>query len=102
MVSTHSRLKAAGQRHPKPRRSYHGFNTQPPEGGWICILAAVRLLDGFNTQPPEGGWEAIKRAYIGDDGVSTHSRLKAAGSISMVLFCPPKCFNTQPPEGGWR
>ena len=37
IVSTHSRPKAAGsgQRHhnPPPIR----FNTQPPEGGWLCL-----------------------------------------------------------------
>ena len=35
-------------------------------------------------------------------GVSTHSRLKAAGlgfPAAPVLFCR---FNTQPPEGGWK
>ena len=34
--------------------------------------------------------------------VSTHSRPKAAGSLSLIrasTFCR---FNTQPPEGGWR
>ena len=36
-VSTHSRPKAAGQcRHFGSSLNF-GFNTQPPEGGWICI-----------------------------------------------------------------
>ena len=34
LVSTHSRLKAAGP----------------------SIPAAIGRLDGFNTQPPKGGW----------------------------------------------
>ena len=39
-------------------------------------------LPSFNTQPPEGGW--IKRgiAAIPQVAVSTHSRPKAAGSIT--------------------
>ena len=34
-------------------------------------------------------------------GVSTHSRLKAAGSTSFIGLCDFISFNTQPPEGGW-
>ena len=33
--------------------------------------------------------------------VSTHSRLKAAGHFPFACFQPIGCFNTQPPEGGW-
>ena len=32
------------------------FNTQPPEGGWICGFDEICHLICFNTQPPEGGW----------------------------------------------
>ena len=78
----------------------HGFNTQPPEGGWhiwcskdrekawFQHTAARRRLEtafvgaaiygSFNTQPPEGGWNS-SGLYYGQLG----------------------CFNTQPPEGGW-
>ena len=78
-----------------------GFNTQPPEGGWLacgCIsgcphefqhtAARRRLaiqdchhrqyLSRFNTQPPEGGWQQLGNHAL-----------------------PVICFNTQPPEGGW-
>ena len=34
LVSTHSRLKAAGYADFADFRSLVGFNTQPPEGGW--------------------------------------------------------------------
>ena len=34
--------------------------------------------------------------------VSTHSRLKAAGKTKTKKLNYPNCFNTQPPEGGWR
>ena len=56
---------------------------------------------GFNTQPPEGGWIAPYRRGIFNITVSTHSRPKAAG---ISLNCRPLHrfgFNTQPPEGGW-
>jgi len=34
-----------------------GFNTQPPEGGWLYRLTFPVCSPGFNTQPPEGGWD---------------------------------------------
>ena len=34
--------------------------------------------------------------------VSTHSRLKAAGLYRTIQPKRLFCFNTQPPEGGWR
>ena len=78
VVSTHSRLKAAGhhqQRLPKPKNR---FNTQPPKGGWCFRLCRLLCFAGFNTQPPKGGWlYPSKRTY------------HIAG------------FNTQPPKGGW-
>ena len=55
-VSTHSRLKAAGSRRGRQSPSIGSFNTQPPEGGW-------------------GGAAAFRQLFA----VSTHSRLKAAG-----------------------
>ena len=35
LVSTHSRLKAAGFVFEQSTRFLDGFNTQPPEGGWV-------------------------------------------------------------------
>ena len=60
--------------------AFTGFNTQPPEGGWVffpirtaipssfqhtaarrrlehLVVAVAVGLDRFNTQPPEGGWQ---------------------------------------------
>ena len=34
-VSTHSRLKAAGDCHIEAQAKSGRFNTQPPEGGWL-------------------------------------------------------------------
>ena len=56
------------------------FNTQPPEGGWKNILCFVNHYYSFNTQPPEGGWDCTNAIFMGASLVSTHSRLKAAGT----------------------
>ena len=57
MVSTHSRPKAAGLTAYRLVVCCLGFNTQPPEGGWLHILSPIHRMTGFNTQPPEGGWD---------------------------------------------
>ena len=38
---------------------------------------------------------------IVDGEVSTHSRLKAAGKIAINSLYGALGFNTQPPKGGW-
>ena len=77
-VSTHSRLKAAGKHRRRPGLQTAGFNTQPPEGGWVGLHNRLAARGCFNTQPPEGGWSQTRPAKMDT--------------------C---CFNTQPPEGGW-
>ena len=78
IVSTHSRPKAAGARHGDSITNDKGFNTQPPEGGWlICVFITFCLR------------------------VSTHSRPKAAGAAKKPSCANQASFNTQPPEGGW-
>ena len=77
-VSTHSRLKAAGPQLQRLLFAYTSFNTQPPEGGWLCWRHFWLRRRGFNTQPPEGGWRRI-----------------------LVRLTVESGFNTQPPEGGW-
>ena len=78
MVSTHSRLKAAGQ------------------ARTVCLLARR----SFNTQPPEGGWQTLPDDVL-RSSVSTHSRPKAAGRSCRNTLRRLLSFNTQPPEGGW-
>ena len=58
MVSTHSRLKAAGH----------------------CAGAFIFDFMRFNTQPPEGGWQCMPGGDASYE-VSTHSRLKAAAQL---------------------
>ncbi len=83
MVSTHSRPKAAGSTRLRGRQDRRRFNTQPPEGGWGWTGTGYFEITGFNTQPPEGGWASRcpnNDVYV----VSTHSRPKAAGKISLA------------------
>ena len=56
-----------------------GFNSQPPEGGWMPFRFITGLPPRFNSQPPEGGWTA----YL---------------LLQHIVY--PR-FNSQPPEGGW-
>ena len=79
-----------------PRR----FNTQPPEGGWDWIIQPTGVKLSFNTQPPEGGWAGHPYHHT-PKAVSTHSRLKAAGTAPSGGVLSVSSFNTQPPEGGW-
>ena len=77
-VSTHSRLKAAGAKFKLKITQVQSFNTQPPEGGWRFKSTRFCGRTRFNTQPPEGGWFHKLRHIQRRNG-----------------------FNTQPPEGGW-
>ena len=103
VVSTHSRPKAAGSASSCVNTWSSGFNSQPPEGGWLSQLAKASILCRFNSQPPEGGWVCLiaraineatfqltaarRRLVFGSivrpafNDVSTHSRPKAAGSV---------------------
>ena len=83
--------------------SVGGFNTQPPKGGWIFGRVSNRVPNGFNTQPPKGGWldAALEKAMI---GVSTHSRLKAAGADNgdnAVVFVGVSTHSRLKAAGAW-
>ena len=80
LVSTHSRPKAAGLQRWAFQAARTCFNTQPPEGGWVRFADRLAAIGCFNTQPPEGGW--VDGLDVTEtDGVSTHSRPKAAGTL---------------------
>ena len=78
VVSTHSRLKAAGNEPERAaRESRVSTHSRLKAAGKFGDYAGL-ATQGFNTQPPEGGW--LLPAAIGIAvKVSTHSRLKAAG-----------------------
>ena len=100
-----------------------GFNTQPPEGGWIQPHIARHAARRFNTQPPEGGWASNRK--VSDDCLwfqhtaarrrlgrlpkrllkSTKFQHTAARrrlvDVNLRSLIGEHSFNTQPPEGGW-
>ena len=79
IVSTHSRLKAAGNAH--------------------------FVLDVDNAVSTHSRLKAAGNAHFVldvDNAVSTHSRLKAAGPLPLFSRHRTRRFNTQPPEGGWK
>ena len=77
-VSTHSRLKAAGFLFPRQNALNHGFNTQPPEGGWLAVCRRVRG-SGVSTHSRLKAAGILTPQPPVQKAVSTHSRLKAAG-----------------------
>ena len=78
MVSTHSRLKAAGIK---------------------IFSSASRPKVSTHSRLKAAG--PIKNHILTLFIVSTHSRLKAAGRRMTGIGRLLPCFNTQPPEGGW-
>ena len=78
LVSTHSRLKAAGSQ---------------------VLQQSLKDLVSTHSRLKAAGMCPTSNA----DGmpVSTHSRLKAAGVHVFVFLLLQWGFNTQPPEGGW-
>ena len=103
-VSTHSHPKVAGlgvSGWPKWSASFQHTATRR----WLGVHGRKIRSDGrFNTQPPEGGWlcARLPRRESGPCNVSTHSHPKVAGCRMTRRCAATGCFNTQPPEGGWR
>ncbi len=77
-----------------------GFNTQPPEGGWVSdsllALCAVKFQHTAARRRLELVFMLDIRAGLFQH---TAARRRLGGSIITALL--PPCFNTQPPEGGW-
>ena len=123
VVSTHSHPKVAGQlidysflfvlfQHTATRRwlvrrringRYRrlGFNTQPPEGGWIMLKTMMIFMLWFQHTATRRWLELVAHLPECNPAVSTHSHPKVAGWQSILAVRRRCCFNTQPPEGGW-
>ena len=83
IVSTHSRLKAAGSNGKRQRGHQDCFNTQPPEGGWADAGWGYDLREvSTHSRLKAAGCNLL--VIVGTVIVSTHSRLKAAGSLNHV------------------
>ena len=83
-VSTHSRPKAAGRKKVIGEDKVHRFNSQPPEGGWLEMIAhkIARIL--FQLTAARRRLDGRRAGLSREDKVSTHSRPKAAGRQSMI------------------
>ena len=100
VVSTHSRLKAAGE--PPPPEE-----PPPPVSTHSRLKAAgyyrernKEILKRFNTQPPKGGWCPIRVAFYRASSFNTQPP-KGGWCPIRVAFYRASSFNTQPPKGGW-
>ena len=100
IVSTRSRPKAAGLNSISHILFGKSFNTQPPEGGWRCILNCCVIIFCFNTQPPEGGWTANNPWQSPMAGFNTQPP-EGGWQYGSSGYSVDWSFNTQPPEGGW-
>ena len=123
VVSTHSRPKAAGLFLASRRAMNAGFQHTAARRRLASITKAAWMPMGFNTQPPEGGWmgrlvdleiisvfqhTAARRrlghccCYTWQQGRFQHT---AARRRLVAVFADfvrvDNGFNTQPPEGGW-
>ena len=90
MVSTHSRPKAAGTDSAFPLCVITGFNTQPPEGGWLpnkCNSTAACV--STHSRPKAAGPTPVSHPTY--RFVSTHSRPKAAGA-AFFAYVKPNLF----------
>ena len=61
-----------------------------------------RVNLGFNTQPPEGGWLVVNGKAIIDRLFQHTAARRRLGLTTDLPTRRPICFNTQPPEGGWE
>ena len=56
-----------------------GFNTQPPEGGWVVYGGSTFADEAFQHTAARRRLVRVKREGYPPYSVSTHSRPKAAG-----------------------
>ena len=78
-----------------------GFNTQPPEGGWLFLNFFLPLAEVF--QHTAARRRLVDRLTTVERGVvfqhtAARRRLVAHGAWTHGVGTR---FNTQPPEGGW-
>ena len=104
--------------------SFRRFNSQPPEGGWVCGYPNGEYRHRFNSQPPEGGWlrnvqsvwtrtlkfqltaarrrlELSVNSLVPAHGFQLTAARRRLGSHRFSRSRRFPRFNSQPPEGGW-
>ena len=86
----------------KATRKRAGFNTQPPEGGWLdcCAVDALGQSVSTHSRPKAAGRRGS--GFAGGATVSTHSRPKAAGrNCLMISACGMVSTHSRPKAAGW-
>ena len=122
VVSTHSRPKAAGLFLASRRAMNAGFQHTAARRRLASITKAAWMPMGFNTQPPEGGWmgrlvdleiisvfqHTAARRRLGRPSeiidiavLFQHTAARRRLGLIHSDLSPLRRFNTQPPEGGW-
>ena len=105
-VSTHSRPKAAGPAVFGVRPAARGFNTQPPEGGWVVEKFLSHHIHGFQHTAARRRLALKDTQFVISTDVSTHSRPKAAGLIChLSQFRTTVSTHSRPKAAGmflWR
>ena len=100
LVSTHSRLKAAGYIN-KAKTATEAVSThsRPKAAGWLQLCGRPRLHVSTHSRPKAAGTglDAPKKwAWF----QHTAARRRLANILYVKLQA--RGFNTQPPEGGWK
>ena len=99
-VSTHSRLKAAGQDQKKKEEQKRvSTHSRLKAAGYSDVYDYESAWVSTHSRLKAAGF--FPSCCFGRASVSTHSRLKAAGQSPCSIFYIRRGFNTQPPEGGW-
>ena len=99
-VSTHSRPKAAVFLFESISSRLASFNTQPPEGGWVCKPPSFCTpLVSTHSRPKAAGGAPLIKLNV-DVFQHTAARRRLASAYAPRVL--PNRFNTQPPEGGCR
>ena len=97
-VSTHSRPKAAVFLFESISSRLASFNTQPPEGGWVCKPPSFCTpLVSTHSRPKAAGGAPLIKLNV-DVFQHTAARRRLASAYAPRVL--PNRFNTQPPEGG--
>ena len=101
VVSTHSHPKAAGYISGL-LSARHGVSTHSRPKAAGCAIRIIGIRDrGFNSQPPEGGWLHSDFGRLFDISFQLTAARRRLGVLSAKLPLHLCCFNSQPPEGGW-
>ena len=79
----------------------HGFNTQPPEGGWPLIYLVPKMKAKFQHTAARRRLGVCLKNPTTSTGFQHTAARRRLAACSILIRAVKSCFNTQPPEGGW-